>query len=123
VDLGAADGSTSGSFIKIPKEAVIFTVGGVGNTYTVTWGFDYSPTVNTYSISIPSSGAVSSEWGSGKWGESEFGYSTSLTLTKKKAHMLSSGQVMQIGLSIPINSNAFSLQRIDVYLKKGRTAR
>jgi len=37
--------------------------------------------------------------------------------------MLSSGQVMQIGLSMPINSTAFALQRIDVYLKKGRAAR
>lgn len=125
IDLGAADGSVSGSFIKIPKEAVIFTIGGLGSTYTVTWGFDFSPIFNNYNVALPASGAATSEWGQSgtEWGISEWGYSTSLTLTKKKAHMLSSGQVMQIGLSMPINSQAFSLQRIDVYLKKGRTAR
>ena len=125
IDLGAADGSVSGSFIKIPKEAVIFTIGGLGSTYTVTWGFDFSPIYNNYNVALPASGSATSEWGAPgtEWGISEWGYSTSLTLTKKKAHMLSSGQIIQIGLSMPINNQAFSLQRIDVYLKKGRTAR
>ena len=67
----------------------------------------------------------SAEWGGAgvEWGVSQYGYSTSLTLSKNKAHLQNSGQIMQIGLSIPVSSNAFSLQRIDVYLKKGRTAR
>ena len=125
IDMGAADGSVSGAFIKIPKEAVIYTVGGLGNTYTFTWGFDFSPIFNNYNVAIPSSGSTSAEWGQSgtEWGIAQWGYSTSLTLTRSKAHMQNSGQIMQLGLSIPINSNAFSLQRIDVYLKKGRTAR
>lgn len=126
IDLGAADGSVSGSFIKIPKEAVIHTIGGLGQAYTVTWGFDFSAIYNNYNISLPSSGHFSSQFGidgASEYGISEWGYSTSLTLQKSKAHMLSSGQVMQIGLSMPINSTAFALQRIDVYLKKGRAAR
>ena len=125
IDLGAADGSVSGSFLKIPKEAVAVTIGGFGYTYTLTWGFDYSPIYNTYNVVLPTDTSPVSEWGStgGEWGISEWGYSTSLTPTKKKAHLLSSGQVMQIGLSVPINGTAFALQRIDVYLKKGRTAR
>ena len=125
VDLGASDGSVSGSFIKIPKEAVIFTIGGLGATYTFTWGFDFSPIFNNYNVALPASGQGSAEWGGAgvEWGVSQYGYSTSLTLSKNKAHLQNSGQIMQIGLSIPVSSNAFSLQRIDVYLKKGRTAR
>jgi hypothetical protein len=125
MDLGAEDGSVSGNFIKVPKEAVIFTVGGLGSTYTVTWGFDFSPIYNNYNIALPASGEPTAEWGQSgtEWGTSEWGYSTSLTLTKNKSSLWASGQVMRIGVSVPVDSTAFALQRIDIYLKKGRAAR
>jgi hypothetical protein len=125
IDLSTDDGSVSGAFLKVPKEAVIVTIGGFGGTYTFTWGFDYSPIYSNYNVVLPIDSSPSSEWGTvgSEWGIAEWGYTTSLTPTRSKAHMTYSGQTMQIGLSMPIDGVAFSLQRIDIYLKKGRTAR
>jgi len=125
IDLGAQDQGESGNFLKIPKEMQIYTVGYAGGTYAVTHGYDFNTIYFANNITIPGNGSATSEWGTpgSEWGLSEYGYSTTFNIEKNKSYMLSSGQVIQIGVSASISSNAFALQRIDIYLKRGRSAR
>lgn len=127
IDLSNSEGGESGAFFKIPKEAVIYTVGGLGNTYTFRWAYDFEESYSTYDIVIPGSAATASEWGNvsspAEWGIAEWGYSESVSISRKKAQMSRHGQAIRFGFSTVVDNRYIALQRIDVFIKKGRIAR
>lgn len=123
IDLSNADSGETGVFFKIPKEAKIYTVGGLGTTYSFSWSFDYSNNFSTATVQIASGGTAPSEWGESEYGSSEFGYSESFVLSEKKTQMSKHGQTIRFGFSVQVNNVAIALQRIDVFIKKGRIAR
>jgi hypothetical protein len=123
IDLSNSDSGESGAFYKIPKEAIIYTIGGLGTTYSFSWAFDFSNTFSTANTQITSGGTAPSEWGESEYGSSEFGYSESFVLSRKKTQMSKHGQTIRFGFSAQANNVAIALQRIDVFIKKGRIAR
>lgn len=123
IDLSNADSGETGAFFKIPKEAKIYTIGGLGTTYAFSWSFDYSNNFSTATVQISSGGTAPSEWGVSEYALAEYGYSESFVLSEKKTQMTKHGQTIRFGFSVQVNNVAIALQRIDVFIKKGRIAR
>lgn len=104
--------------IKMLKrfEAIIFS--GGANAVNFQWNTDFNSNGSTAVLSIAATG-VSSQYGLGQYGVSQYAGGTSLSLLKYDAR--ARGQYYQIGISAPISS-LFALQQIQLAVKIGRTA-
>lgn len=94
--------------------------GGAGYRIRFLWGTDYEGLPNQTQASFPSAGAAS-EYNSAEYAIGEYGSSVP-TIRGLRQNLSGAGRVFQIGIQVPINGLAFSLQQIDVFVKKGRTS-
>jgi hypothetical protein len=108
----------AGTFYKIPKKATLTTVGGGTYNPTFTWAFDWSMSENTNTQSV-SSPTGASEWGLAEWGVDEWNASAR-ELVNSKFQLSKYGQHMRIGVTIPIDGKEISIQKIDLFMKRGR---
>ena len=108
----------AGTFYKIPKKATLTTVGGGTYNPTFTWAFDWNMSENTSTQSVVSPTGAS-EWGLAEWGVDEWNASAR-ELVNSKFQLGRYGQYMRIGVSIPIDGKEISIQKIDLFMKRGR---
>ena len=114
---------------KIPKSAVWSVVGGLGYSPTIRWAYDYSANdTGSSNFTIPDDGGSSvPEWDASsnlaEYNVSEWGYVISEVLSEKKVHLSGQGDTFSITLECVINDNSFALQRMELFLKRGRLAR
>lgn len=102
---------------KILKQIGMVLIGGSSQNIAIKWGFEY--TENYLAVTKKLDTAVAFEYNIGEYNIAEF--SDGIVLDKFKAHVGGKGAIMQVGLEAEINGNPLSIQRIDIYIKQGKT--
>lgn len=103
--------------VKILKKVGIVTVGGQGYTFSLSIGYDFTDNFTYRSFSIPS--GVPAEYGVAEYSIAEF---TPSALNNISVNVGGQGKVVQLGLETVVNANAISIQKLDIYVKTGKTA-
>jgi hypothetical protein len=103
--------------VKILKKVGVVTVGGQGYTVSLNIGYDFTDNYTYRSFSIPA--GVPSEYGVAEYGIAEF---TPSSLNSIAVNVGGQGKVIQLGLETVVNTNAISIQKLDIYVKTGKTA-
>lgn len=111
-DLGN-DGQTS-----IIKKIKVLVVGGSNQAVSVFWGYDFSSSYQSQTISIPTQSV--SEYGIGEYNIAQ--YATGIILEELTAYGNGSGKVVQTGFEININGSPISFQKIEIQTKTGKLA-
>ena len=103
--------------MKFLKKGNFVVVGGVGQDVALKYGFDY---VNSYrSITKQLRTGSVYEYGIGEYAIAE--YSSGLVLEEVNSNLGGSGSIMQLGFEADINAAPLSIQKIDIYVKAGKT--
>jgi len=102
---------------KILKRINVTAIGGSTQPIAVKWGYDY--TRNYFSRGIVLSGAVSYEYGIAEYGLAF--YSNGIALDIANIPASGSGTVLQLGFEADIDGTPLSIQKIDFFLKQGKT--
>lgn len=103
--------------LKILKKIAVVFIGNAQANPSLKWGFDYNNSFYTRSASIENQDVA-------YFGVSEFGigtYSTGVFVQTVKANVGGAGAVLQLGIEANINGNPLSVQRVDCYVKQGKT--
>lgn len=103
--------------VKILKKVSTVIVGGQGYTMSLNIGYDFKDNYTYRSFSIPA--GVPSEYGVAEYGIAEF---TPSALNNISVNVGGQGKVVQLGLETVVNTNAISIQKLDIYVKTGKTA-
>lgn len=107
----------SPSVLKILKKISMTFIGGNGADAIVKYGFDFSSTYSSRSISL---GDVTiAEFGVAEYGIGE--YTAGVVFDNQTIQAGGSGNVLQLGLETVINGAEISLQKLDCFVKQGRT--
>ena len=103
--------------MKFLKKGNFVVVGGVGQDVALKYGFDY---INSYrSITKQLSSGSTYEYGIGEYAIAEF--SSGLLLEEVRSNLGGSGSIIQLGFEADINQSPLSIQKIDIYVKAGKT--
>ena len=102
---------------KILKRLAITIIGATGQDFVVKSGFDYSDQYNSYPLQVQI-GTVS-EYNIAEYNIAEFSGSTLVDNVRIPGS--GSGSVLQLGFEADLNGGALSIQKMDVYVKQGRT--
>jgi hypothetical protein len=102
---------------KILKSISITAIGGSFQPIAVKWGYDY--TNNYASRVIQLNGVTISEYNIAEYGIAE--YSNGIALDRIKIPASGSGTILQLGFESEINGTSLSIQKIDFFLKQGKT--
>lgn len=103
--------------LKILKKIAVVFIGNAQANPSLKWGFDYGNSYFTRSASIENQDVA-------YFGVSEFGvgtYSTGVFVQTVKVNVGGAGAVLQLGIEANINGNPLSVQRVDCYVKQGKT--
>lgn len=103
--------------LKMLKSADFFLIGGANQDVTIKWDFDYLGSYIGRSITLDESSI--SEYGIAEYGIAK--YAGGSVITKLRTPTSGSGRVIQLGVESAINGNSLSIQKLDVYVKLGRT--
>jgi hypothetical protein len=103
--------------IKILKKVGFVVVGGSSEQLAIKYGFDY--TENYLAVTKTLDSASVYEYNIGEYNIAE--YSGGIILDKFIMNLGGNGTVMQLGLEADIDGNPLSIQKIDVYVKGGKT--
>lgn len=102
---------------KILKQIGMVLIGGSAQEIAIKWGFDYNENYSAVTKQLAT--GVAYEYNTGEYNIAE--YSDGIVLDKFKSHVGGKGPIMQVGLEADINGNPLSIQRIDIYIKQGKT--
>jgi len=103
--------------MKFLKKGNFVVVGGVGQNVALKYGFDY---INSYrSITKQLRTGSVYEYNIGEYAIAE--YSSGLVLEEVNSNLGGSGSIMQLGFEADINAAPLSIQKIDIYVKAGKT--
>jgi hypothetical protein len=102
---------------KILKKVGITFIGGRGVNVAIKWAFDYSQSYRntTYTLANP---AVA-EYGIAEYGIAE--YTTGVVFDNTITQLGGTGRLIQLGIEAMINGSELSVQKMDCYVKQGRT--
>ena len=102
---------------KILKSISVTAIGGSFQPIAVKWGYDYT---NNYSSRvIQLNGVTIYEYNIAEYGIAE--YSNGIALDRIKIPASGSGTILQLGFESEINGTSLSIQKIDFFLKQGKT--
>jgi hypothetical protein len=102
---------------KIVKQIKATIIGGVGQDFVIKSGFDYSTAYDSFAFEL--GGSVPSEYGIAEYESGE--YTVGVSLDTVKGSLMGSGNVIQIGFEADVNGSELSVQKLDVFVKTGRT--
>jgi hypothetical protein len=103
--------------VKILKKINTTFVGGNGADVTVKYGFDFSASYLSRNISLGNINIA--EYGISEYNIGE--YTAGVVFDNKNINASGSGNVLQIGIETEVNDFEISLQKLDCYVKAGRT--
>lgn len=114
--------------LKILKKIGFTVIGGSGEEIAIKYGFDY--TENYLAVTKTLDTAVISEYNTAQYTDpldnnndeavAAF-YSGGIVLDKFVVNASGNGTVLQIGLEADIDGNPLSIQKIDIFVKQGKT--
>ena len=103
--------------MKFLKKGNFVVVGGIGQNVALKYGFDY---INSYrSITKQLRTGSVYEYNIGEYAIAE--YSSGLVLEEVNSNLGGSGSIIQLGFEADINAAPLSIQKIDIYVKAGKT--
>ena len=103
--------------VKILKKVGFTLIGGNNAPVAVKYAFDYQPSFESRNIVM---GNLSvSEWGIAEFGISE--WTAGVVFDNKRIQASGSGNVVQFGIETVIDNFELSIQKMDVFVKMGRT--
>lgn len=102
---------------KILKRINVTAIGGSAQPIAVKWGYDY--TRNYYSRGITLQRVEVWEYGTAEYGTAT--YTNGIALDIANIPASGSGTVIQIGFESDIDGTPLSIQKIDFFLKQGKT--
>jgi hypothetical protein len=103
--------------LKILKKISMILIGGTNANIVVKYGFDFSLGYSSRNLIL---GDVEvSEYGTAEYNIGE--YTAGVVFDNKKIQASGSGNILQIGIETEINDFELSLQKLDCYVKTGRT--
>jgi hypothetical protein len=107
----------SATIEKILKKVGITFIGGRGVAVAIKWAFDYSQSYQstTYTLANP---AVA-EYGIAEYGIGE--YTAGVVFDNNTTQLGGTGRLIQLGIEAMINNSELSVQKMDCYVKQGRT--
>ena len=103
--------------LKILKRITATVIGGNRQAFTLKAGFDYFNRYRSFPAVLED--LANYEWGIAEWGIAE--YSTGTLVDQVRAPMGGDGVVVQMGLEADIEGQPLSIQRLDIYVKQGKT--
>ena len=103
--------------VKILKQIKATVIGGSNQSFVIKAGFDYSTAARSYPFTIVDRGV--SEFGVAEYGVSEFSFG--INLDSIKSSVGGSGTTIQIGFEADVNGSELSVQKLDIFVKTGRT--
>lgn len=103
--------------VKILKKINTTFVGGNGANVTVKYGFDFSSSYLSRRIRLGNINIA--EYGISEYNIGE--YTAGVVFDNKNINASGSGNVLQIGIETEVNDFEISLQKLDCYVKAGRT--
>lgn len=103
--------------LKIPKKIGFIVIGGGGANVAVKYGFDYED--NYLSQTKVLAGGSAFEYGTAEYGIAE--YFGGIILERFFVNVTGAGTILQMGLETQIGGNPFSIQKIDIAVKVGKT--
>jgi len=102
---------------KIAKSLGIVLIGGGGQRLVAKLGFDFSNTYSSYPISI-SQGSYS-EYNIAEYNIGE--YSSGVFIENSKTAVGGQGKTVQIGFEAEVNGAPLSIQKLDLFVKTGKS--
>lgn len=103
--------------LKILKKVNVTFVGGNGAEVSIKYGFDYGNTFYSRNYSLGNTAV--SEYGTAEYGISY--YTAGAVFDNKSIQASGTGNVLQLGIETIVEGAAISIQKIDCYVKAGRT--
>lgn len=110
-DLGSA------TQLKILKKIAVVFIGNTQANPSLKWGFDYADSFYSRSASIENTDVA--YYNIAQFGVDE--YTTGTFVQTVKVNVGGSGTVIQLGIEANINGAPLSVQRVDCYVKQGKT--
>lgn len=104
--------------IKVLKQIGFVVIGGAQAQVAIKFGFDYNENYRAVTRRLPT-GTIA-EYGIAEYNIGE--YTNGIDLVKFKVNASGTGTVLQVGLESDITGNPLSIQKIDIYVKGGKTA-
>lgn len=102
---------------KILKRINVTAIGGSAQPIAIKWGYDY--TRNYFSRGITLQRVEVYEYGVGEYNDATFTNGIALDIARIPSS--GSGTVLQLGFESDINGTPLSIQKIDFFLKTGKT--
>ena len=102
--------------LKIMKKVGVTVIGGQGYPVTLKFGFDYSDILNLRQFSLAN--AAVAEYNIAEYNIAEYGGSA---FDNKIINIGGSGKVIQLGFETTVFDKSISIQKLDVYVKTGKT--
>lgn len=103
--------------IKYLKRVGVTVIGGVNQKIFFKAGFDYSDQYRNFTATLD--GGRAAEYNVSEYNESE--YTSGVLADNIRTPLGGQGSVVQAGFEAVINGSKFSMQRLDIYVKGGRT--
>ena len=102
--------------IKLMKKVGVTVIGGAGYGVTLKFGFDYSDILNSRQFTL--SNASVAEYNIAEYNIGEYG---GTAFDNKVINIGGSGKVIQLGFETTVYQKSVSIQKLDVYVKTGKT--
>ncbi len=106
----------SPTVLKIMKKVGVTIIGGSGYPVTLKFGFDYSDILNLRQFSLNNTAVA--EYNIAEYNIAEYGGSA---FDNKIINIGGSGKVIQLGFETTVFNKSISIQKLDVYVKTGKT--
>jgi hypothetical protein len=106
----------SPTVLKIMKKVGVTVIGGSGYPVILKFGFDYSDILNLRQFSL--NNAAVAEYNIAEYNIAEYGGSA---FDNKIINIGGSGKVIQLGFETTVFNKSISIQKLDVYVKTGKT--
>lgn len=106
------------SQLKVLKKIGLTTVGGSGYGVSLKFGYDYSDIYNSRTFALPI--VEVAEYGISEYNIAEYGGSMD-KFTSQTIQIGGMGRVIQLGFEVVVDKFLFSIQKIDVFTKLGKT--
>ena len=104
--------------LKILKQISATVIGGSNQSFVIKSSFNYSTVARSYPFTIANRGV--SEYGVAEYDISEFSFG--VILDSIKSSVGGNGNTIQIGFEANVQGSELSVQKLDIFVKTGRTS-